>query len=82
MSEKGQKRLDSVAYLASRSCVGLETSPAPKKSALGTVGSTQGAVLAVGREQPTGCILPEAVWELKSNSGRAKDSSGAALSNR
>jgi hypothetical protein len=52
--EKGQKRLDSVAYPASRFCVGLETLPAHRKSALGTVSSTQGAVLAVGTRATNG----------------------------
>lgn len=77
MIEKGQKQLDSVAYPASCSCVGLQTSAAHRKSALGTVSSTQGAGLVSGQEQPTGCILPESVLELKSCSGRDKDSSGA-----
>ena len=31
-----------------------------------------------GQEQPMGCILPDRVLELKSCSGRDKDSSGAA----
>lgn len=33
MIEKGQKRLDSVAYPASRSCVGPQTSAAHEKNA-------------------------------------------------
>jgi hypothetical protein len=41
--EKGQERLDSVAYPASRFCVGPQTLAAHRKSALGTVSSTQGA---------------------------------------
>lgn len=50
MRLKGQKRLDSLAYTASRSCVGLQTSAAHRKSALRTVSSTQGAV-SIGRDK-------------------------------
>lgn len=37
MIEKGQKRLDSVRYPASRSCVGLQTSAAQIKKSHGGV---------------------------------------------
>jgi hypothetical protein len=52
--EKEQKRLVSVACPASRSCVGPQTSAAHRKSALGTVSSTQGAVLGVGTRATNG----------------------------
>lgn len=54
MTEKGQKRLDSVRYPASRFCVGLQTSAAHRRSALGTVSSTQGAGVGVGTRATNG----------------------------